>query len=338
MHRRSRQSLRPPLRPAGSALTTCTVGRVTRGGITVKSVSTATDIEEHRAHLVSVGYRMTGSLADAEDAVQDAWLRLNRLSEAERAEIRDPRGWLTTVVGRLCLDRLRSASARRESYLGPWLPEPLVSTDDADDPLAVLVRDEEVRMAAMVVLDQLTPPQRVAFVLHDALAMPFGDIAAVLGCSVTTARKHASRARRAVAEAQPPPRAAAAEQMRLLKGVAEALGRGDTQALVALLHPDAVMVNDSGGMTPAARRVVQGADKVARLLVGLSNRYGADLVAGWAPVLVNGEQGYRSGGRGGAPESVSVFSVRDGKIAAIYSVLNPAKLIAALARTGRPTA
>jgi len=120
--------------------------------------------------------------------------------------------------------------------------------------------------------------------------------------------------------------------------VAEALGRGDTQALVALLHPDAVMVNDSGGMTPAARRVVQGADKVARLLVGLTNRYGADLVAGWAPVLVNGEQGYRSGGRGGAPESVSVFSVRDGKIAAIYSVLNPAKLIAALARTGRPTA
>ncbi|MDT7590621.1 MAG: polymerase sigma-70 factor, subfamily, partial [Pseudonocardiales bacterium] len=113
-------------------------------------MSIASDIEEHRAHLVSVGYRMTGSLADAEDAVQDAWLRLNRLSDAERAEIRDPRGWLTTVVGRLCLDRLRSASARRESYVGPWLPEPVVSTAAEDDPLAVLVRDEEVRMAAMV--------------------------------------------------------------------------------------------------------------------------------------------------------------------------------------------
>jgi RNA polymerase sigma-70 factor (ECF subfamily) len=299
-------------------------------------VSIASDIEEHRAHLVSVGYRMTGSLADAEDAVQDAWLRLNRLSDAERAEIRDPRGWLTTVVGRLCLDRLRSASARRESYVGPWLPEPVVSTAAEDDPLAVLVRDEEVRMAAMVVLDQLTPPQRVAFVLHDALALPFEDIARVLDCSTATARQHASRARRAVAESRPPPRAAAAEQMRLLGAVAEALARGDIQGLVALLHPDAVLINDSGGMTPAARRVIHGAEKVARLLLGLTNRYGGDLLAGWSPVLVNGEQGYRSGGgRSGAPESVSVFSVQDGRIAAIYTVLNPAKLAAALDRPRR---
>jgi len=295
-------------------------------------VSIASDIEQHRAHLVSVGYRMTGSLADAEDAVQDAWLRLNRLSDAERAEIRDPRAWLTTVVGRLCLDRLRSASARRESYLGPWLPEPVVSTSAEDDPLAVLVRDEEVRMAAMVVLDQLTPPQRVAFVLHDALELPFEEIAEVLGCSPAAARQHASRGRRALAEAQPPPRAAAAEQMRLLAAVGAALQRGDKRALVGLLHPDAVLVNDSGGMTPAARRVVHGAEKVARLLIGLSNRYGEDLLAGWAPVLVNGEQGYRAGGRGGNPVSVSVFSVQDGRIAAIYSVLNPAKLAAALDR------
>jgi RNA polymerase sigma-70 factor (ECF subfamily) len=295
-------------------------------------VSIASDIEEHRAHLVSVGYRMTGSLADAEDAVQDAWLRLNRLSDADRAGIRDPRAWLTTVVGRLCLDRLRSASARRESYLGPWLPEPVVSTAAEDDPLAVLVRDEEVRMAAMVVLDQLTPPQRVAFVLHDALDLPFDEIAEVLGCSPAAARQHASRGRRALAEAQPPPRAAAAEQMRLLMAVGTALQAGDVQALVTLLHPDAVLVNDSGGMTPAARRVVHGAEKVARLLVGLSNRYGGDLLAGWAPIMVNGEQGYQSGGRGGAPVSVSVFSVEDGKIAAIYSVLNPAKLAVALDR------
>ena len=295
-------------------------------------MSIASDIEQHRAHLVSVGYRMTGSLADAEDAVQDAWLRLNRLSDVERAEIRDPRAWLTTVVGRLCLDRLRSASARRESYLGPWLPEPVVSTAAEDDPLAVLVRDEEVRMAAMVVLDQLSPPQRVAFVLHDALDLPFDEIAEVLGCSPAAARQHASRGRRALAEAQPPPRAAAAEQMRLLMAVGTALRAGDVQALVALLHPDAVLVNDSGGMTPAARRVVHGAEKVARLLIGLSNRYGDDQLAGWAPIMVNGEQGYQSGGRGGAPVSVSVFSVEDGKIAAIYSVLNPAKLAAALDR------
>jgi RNA polymerase sigma-70 factor (ECF subfamily) len=299
-------------------------------------VSTATDIETHRAHLVSVGYRMTGRLADAEDVVQDAWLRWHRLTEAERAAIREPRAWLTTVVGRLCLDRLRSASARRESYIGPWLPEPLVSTAEHDDPLAVLVRDEEVRMAAMVVLDQLTPPQRVAFVLHEALELPFTQIAEILGCSPASARQHASRARRAMADAHPPPRADRAEQLRLLGAVADALNRGDAQALVALLHPDAVLVNDGGGLTPAARRAVRGADKVARLLLGLVQRYGEDLVGSYAPVLVNGEQGYRSGGRGGAPEAVSVFSVRDGRIAAIYSVLNPAKLAGALARTGRP--
>jgi RNA polymerase sigma-70 factor (ECF subfamily) len=299
-------------------------------------VPTATHIEQYRTHLVSVGYRLTGSLADAEDAVQDAWLRLNRLSDAERAEIRDQRAWLTTVVARICLDRLRSATARRESYVGPWLPEPLVTSSDEDDPLAALVRDEEVRMAAMVVLDRLTPPQRVAFVLHDALGLPFDEIATILGCSPTTARQHASRARKLVARAQPPLRATPTEQTRLLAAVADALSRGDTRALVSLLHPDAVLVNDSGGMTPAARRMVRGADKVARLLVGLSQRYGENLVAGWAPVLVNGELGYRSAGRGGAPESVSVFSVRDGRIAAIYSVLNPAKLSIALARTVRP--
>lgn len=300
---------------------------------TVIPVSIAPDIEEHRAHLVSVGYRMTGSLADAEDAVQEAWLRLNRLSDAQRAEIRDHRAWLTTVVGRLCLDRLRSASARRESYIGPWLPEPLVSTAAEDDPLANLVRDEDVRMAAMVVLEQLTPPQRVAFVLHDALALSFEEIAEVLGCSPAAARQHASRARRLLAEAEPPPRAPAAEQQRLLAAVGAALSRGDAQALVSLLHPDAVLVNDGGGMAPAARREVHGAEKVARLLVGLSVRYGENLLKGWSPVLVNGEHGYRSGGFGGVPESVNVFSVRDGRIVAIYGVLNPAKLARALPRT-----
>jgi RNA polymerase sigma-70 factor, ECF subfamily len=297
-------------------------------------VSIAPDIEEHRAYLLGVGYRMTGSLADAEDAVQEAWLRLNRLGDHERAAIRDRRSWLAKVVGRLCLDRLRSASARRESYVGPWLPEPLVSTSDEDDPLASLVRDEDVRMAAMVVLERLTPPQRVAFILHDALAMSFGEIAGVLGCSPDTARQHASRARRALADAQPPPRAQAEEQRRLLGAFADALGRGDAEALVSLLHPDVVLVNDSGGMTPAARREVHGADKVARLFMGLLQRYGPEtMFKGWAPVLVNGEQGHLAGGHGGLPESVNVFSVSCGRIVAIYGVLNPAKLAGALPRT-----
>jgi RNA polymerase sigma-70 factor (ECF subfamily) len=190
-------------------------------------------------------------------------------------------------------------------------------------------------MAAMVVLEQLSPPQRVAFVLHDVLSLTYAEIAEVFACTPATARQHACRARRIVADAQPPPRAEVAEQQRLLDALARALAEGDIQALVTLLHPDAVLVTDSGGMTPAARRVILGADKVARLLLGVVARHGPDLTGSWAPVLVNGEQGYRTGGRGGVPEMVSVLSVRDGRIAAVYSVLNPAKLARATPRTLR---
>jgi len=227
--------------------------------------------EEHRAHLLRVGYRITGSLADAEDAVQEAWLRWHARSE----DVRDERAWLTTVVGRVCLDRLRSAAVRRERYVGPWLPEPLVTTPDDDGPLATVVRDESVRMAAMVVLERLSPPQRVAFVLHDALDLPFAAIADVLGCTEATARQHAARARRVVADsATPPP--VRADHEALLARFADAMARGDLDALVAVLHPDAVLVNDSGGRVRAARREVVGADKVARLLLGLMARYGSD--------------------------------------------------------------
>jgi RNA polymerase sigma-70 factor, ECF subfamily len=285
----------------------------------------ALDIEQHRAHLLAVGYRITGNRADAEDAVQEAWLRLAGLTPAGRAGLRDVRAWLTTVVGRICLDRLRSAAARRERYVGPWLPEPLVGTGEPDDPLTAVVRDEGVRMAAMVVLERLTPPQRVAFVLHEAVGLPFADIAAVLGCPEATARQHASRARRIVAEADPPPRAAVAEQQELLGRLVDALARADQAALVSLLHPDVVFVNDSDGRVSAARRPVVGADKVARLLLGLVALYGGGLYRDTRPVLVNGEPGF-IGPAGRSEVAVNVLSVRDGRIAGIYGVLNPEKL------------
>ncbi|HEY0640085.1 MAG TPA: sigma-70 family RNA polymerase sigma factor, partial [Pseudonocardiaceae bacterium] len=145
----------------------------------------AAEFERHRPHLTGVAYRITGTLDDAEDAVQEAWLRLAR--QEDPAAIRDLRGWLTTVVGRIGLDRLRSAVARRERYVGPWLPEPLLGTPESEDPLAAAVLGEDVRLAALVVLERLTPEQRVAFVLHDAFGVPFADIAEVLGCSVTAA-------------------------------------------------------------------------------------------------------------------------------------------------------
>jgi RNA polymerase sigma-70 factor (ECF subfamily) len=277
--------------------------------------------EDHRAHLLRVGYRITGSLADAEDAVQEAWLRWHSRGD----DARDERAWLTTVVGRVCLDRLRSAAVRRERYVGPWLPEPLVTTPDDDGPLATVVRDESVRMAAMVVLERLTPPQRVALVLHDALDLPFAAIADVLGCTDVAARQHAARARRIVAEHAPPPPVRAGQEA-VLARFADAIARADLDALVAVLHPDAVLINDSGGRVRAARREVVGADKVARLLLGLMARYGPDAMLDIRPVLVNGEPGVFVPAANGMPASVSVFVVRDDRIVALHGVLNPEKL------------
>jgi RNA polymerase sigma-70 factor, ECF subfamily len=281
--------------------------------------------EDHRAHLLRVGYRITGSLADAEDAVQEAWLRWHTRGPESGADVRDERAWLTTVVGRVCLDRLRSAAVRRERYVGPWLPEPLITAPDDDGPLATVVRDESVRMAAMVVLERLSPPQRVALVLHDALDLPFAAIAEVLGCNEATARQHAARARRIVADQTPPP-AVRAEQEATLARFADAMARGDLDALVAVLHPDAVLVNDSDGRVRAARREVVGADKVARLLLGLMARYGTEALLDARPVLVNGEPGVFVPAANEMPASVTVPAMRDDRIVALYGVLNPEKL------------
>jgi RNA polymerase sigma-70 factor, ECF subfamily len=290
-------------------------------------------VQQHRSHLLGVAYRLTGSLADAQDAVQEAWLRLARLSDADRAAIRDPRGWLTTVVGRLCLDRLRSAAVQRERYVGSWLPEPLVTRlDGPADPLDEVVRDDGVRMAALVVLERLSPEQRVAFVLHDSLSVPFGEIAGVLGCSVPAARQHASRARRTVASADPPARVVLAEQRPVLDAFLTALASGDLAALVSLLHPDAAMIGDGGGKERTTRRPIRGADKVARFLLGLQQRYGPEQLGAALLVLVNGDLGMVIPPWPGDAEHppltgrVSCFAIRDGRVAAIYDIVNPDKL------------
>ncbi|WP_238412113.1 sigma-70 family RNA polymerase sigma factor [Saccharothrix deserti] len=277
----------------------------------------------HRSHLVGVAYRLTGSVADAEDAVQEAWLRLTGLSAEAQAGIRDLRGWLTTVVGRICLDRLRSAAVRRERYVGQWLPEPLITSGE-DDPLDAVVRDDGVRMAALVVLDRLTPEQRVAFVLHDAFDVPFAEIADALGCTVATARQHASRGRRAAAEAEPPPRVALEEQRELLERFLEALASGDVEAVVGLLHPDVVFVGDAGGKTRTAVNVVSGREKVARFLFGLLRKYGGAPTG--LPVLVNGDLGLLFPAQGEVAARVSAFAVRDGVVAGVYDMANPDKL------------
>ncbi|MEU6643390.1 sigma-70 family RNA polymerase sigma factor [Saccharomonospora sp. NPDC046836] len=288
-----------------------------------------------RSHLIAVAYRLTGSLADSEDAVQEAWVRLRTLPAAKRDAIQELRAWLTTVVGRICLDRLRSATARREQYVGDWLPEPIITPlggQPGEDPLDAVVREDGVRMAAMVVLDTLSPEQRVAFVLHDAFAVPFAEIGEILGCSADTARQHASRGRRAVAAADPPSRASLDDQREVLERFMAAVASGDVRAVAEVLHPDVVFVGDSDGRARTTRRTMVGAEKITRFFQGLLTTYrpGAFLTA--QPVLVNGDLGMyvpaAPGGEGyrDLDAHVQTMTVRDGLIVAIYDQANPEKL------------
>lgn len=289
------------------------------------------DFEAERPRLLRVAYRLTGSVADAEDAVQEAWLRLD--GARERAEPSNLQAWLTRVVSRLCLDRLGSAAKRRETYVGQWLPEPVVRTlgaDAAPDPLDVVVEGEDARLGAMVVLDTLTPPQRVAFVLHDVFSVPFDEVGEVLGIGTDAARQHASRARRAMADAPTP--TPDPEHEAAVGRFLAAMATGDLDAVVATLHPDAVVIGDANGTTPTSAQIVRGADKFARFYLGLFARYGDAALATMQPVLVNGQLGVWTPGwdtgerRTSSPPRVAGFTVRDGLVVATYDMVNPEKL------------
>lgn len=283
------------------------------------------DFEALRPHLLAVAYRLTGTMADAEDIVQDAWLRWDR----QDTQVTDLRAWLTTVVSRLGLDKLRSAAHRRESYSGNWLPEPVVTGFDDTDPLSAVVAREDARFAAMVVLERLSPDQRVAFVLHDGFSVPFAEVAAVLGTSDATARQLASRARKAVTtEPLPTPDPSHDEVVGKLLA---AMASGDLEAVVALLHPDVTLTGDSNGKAPTALNVIRGADKVARFMFGLAQRYGPAMFTSYQLGLVNGELG---GYTAGCPASdgyremmprIMAMTVRDGSVCALWDIANPDK-------------
>ncbi|MFB1295343.1 sigma-70 family RNA polymerase sigma factor [Mycobacterium sp. pW049] len=283
------------------------------------------EFEQLRPHLLSVAYRLTGTVADAEDIVQDAWLRW---AANRGTSVNDLKAWLTTVVSRLALDRLRSAAHRREKYVGEWLPEPVVTGLDGDDPLALVVAGEDARFAAMVVLENLTPDQRVAFVLHDGFAVPFTEIADILGSTPESARQLASRARRAVSSAPPP----AAEHAEVVGKLLAAMASGDLDVVVSLLHPDVTFTGDSNRRAPTAARVIHGRDKVARFLFGLAQRYGAQRLSDSGVLgLVNGELGLYSPGAEATDTApaiaprIQALTVRDGQVVAIYDVSNPDK-------------
>ncbi|WP_307844780.1 RNA polymerase sigma factor SigJ [Actinotalea solisilvae] len=291
----------------------------------------AAELERERPRLVGLAYRMLGSRQDAEDAVQDAWLRLAR---ADRSAIADLPAWLTTVTSRLCLDRLRAVRAERARYVGPWLPEPLVVRvpDGRPGPAERAETDESVRMALLVVLEQLTPEQRVAFVLHDVFAVPFDEVAGVLGTTPGNARQLASRARQAVREAAPEPAVPVAEQRTVVEAFVRAALEGDLPGLVAVLAPDVVLRSDGGGLVHAALRPVLGADHVARFVLGIRDRAGDGEVR-VVPALVNGEVGAvlhlvaGAGTRTDAGTTVVVPRVgADGRIQGLDLVRNPDKL------------
>jgi RNA polymerase sigma-70 factor, ECF subfamily len=299
----------------------------------------AGEFEKLRPRLIAVAYRLTSSVSDAEDAVQESWLRLAGLTGRQRADIRDLTGWLTTVVGRICLDRLRSAVVRRERYVGPWLPEPIVTAvgGQGEDPLDIAVRDESTRMAAMIVLDKLTPEQRVAFVLHDAFSVPYQEIAEMLGVSADAARQYASRGRRSLSEAQPPPRADLAEQREVLDRLMSAVVAGDVRAVAEALHPDVLLIGDSDGKAKTTRRIMVGADKILRFFTGLLRMYPPGAFGGGRLVLVNGDLGVHlpalhADGYHKLDEHLTTFVVRDGRVEMIYDLANPDKLAPALRR------
>jgi RNA polymerase sigma-70 factor (ECF subfamily) len=302
------------------------------------STRQVSEFEALRPHLLAIAYRLTGTFADAEDAVQEAWLRWDKAD----TDIADLRAWLTTVVSRLALDRLRSAAHRRESYVGQWLPEPVVTGLDGGDPLSVVVAAEDARFAAMVVLERLSPDQRVAFVLHDGFAVPFAGVAEVLGTTESAARQLASRARRAVAAAPPPPPDPAHDEVvgRLLA----AMAAGDLDAVVALLHPDVTFTGDADGKAPTAVQTILGADKVVRFMLGLAQRYGPAFFTASRRSRVNGELGFYTAGSPGddghrpMQPRILALTVRDGKVCALWDIANPDKFTGSPLRAGSPTA
>jgi RNA polymerase sigma-70 factor (ECF subfamily) len=280
--------------------------------------------EALRPRLLRLAYGHLGSLAEAEDVLQDAWLRLQRV---DAAEIRDLQGWLTTVVSRLALDALRSARVRREAYVGPWLPEPVVQEPGwAGGSTGLESRAEQaedVSLALLVVLESLSASERIAFVLHDVFGYSFDEVSAVLGTSSVSARQHASRARKAV-EARRPRFPATPEQQRdVIVAFRKASREGDIAGLLSLLHPDVVFTSDGGGRVRAARKPIEGADRVARLSTALAAKGAAG--ATWGIVDINGLPGWMGVGADGAVTVMS-FTVDDGRIVAIDVQRNPEKL------------
>lgn len=278
--------------------------------------------EANRGRLLGLAYRMLASRADAEDAVQDAWLRW---SDADHGAIANAEAYLVTVVTRICLDRLKSARHKREIYVGPWLPEPIADTE-ALSPHAATELADDLSFALLLALERLSPLERAAFLLHDVFDEPFSDIATALGRSEAAVRQLAARARKSVREEHAAREASPEAHARLLSAFTAAIANHDPAQLMAVLREDAVVMTDGGGRKLAALNPIHGADRVARFFVGLLRKFearGGSISV--EPATFNGAPGlliYVDG----ALDQALTLSVDGERIAAIYAVRNPDKL------------
>ncbi|MEV0780746.1 RNA polymerase sigma factor SigJ [Streptomyces sp. NPDC050433] len=277
------------------------------------------DFEQERKRLWGIAYRITGSVADADDAVQETWLRWQRLPDDE---VDDPRSYLTTVISRLCYDLLGSARARRESYVGPWLPEPVVTESGPEDRVTL---DESVGLAMLTVLERLTPAERTAFILHDVFAVPFKEIAEVVGRTPDSVRQLASRARRRVRAEAPRRSVDRGEHRRAVDAFLSAVMGGDFDGLLEILDPEVVWRSDGGGKVTAARLPVIGDEKVVRFSQRLMREFDPETM--YALVReVNGAPGVVLVDPVGERGVVLAFGVQRGLITEIDAVVNPEKL------------
>jgi RNA polymerase sigma-70 factor (ECF subfamily) len=277
----------------------------------------AAAFSQARPRLVRVAYAIIGSHSEAEDVVADCWFRLVAADEA--GPVRDVEAWAVVAVSRMALDVLRSARVRRERYVGPWLPEPVVAADPADK----VTLADEVGYAILVVMETLSPAERTAFVLHDLFGVTFDEVAVIVGRAPAAVRQLASRARRRIRGQSPWPSTDAAEHRRVVEAFASAATSGDLAALIRVLDPDVVLVSDGGGLVTSARKPVLGADRVARFLLGvLAKEQPGDVIAS---VVVNGAPGFAIYQQGELVTIVSV-TVAAGRVTRLDLVRAPGKL------------
>lgn len=278
--------------------------------------------ERHRARAFGVAYRILGSASDAEDVVQDAWFRWRG---SDTSVIRNPEAWLVTTVARLGIDQLRAARARRETYVGSWLPEPIVSAASETEPTPEerLSLADDISMALLHILERLAPEERAAFLLHDAFDYGYGELAALLGKSEAACRQTVSRARKRVRDAHPRFDTSAREHLRLANAFSAAIASADPQALIDCLSEDVVFYSDGGGKAIAALNPLFGADHVTRFFMGILKKRPENL--GVIPAIVNGLPGFVVEDENGVHSTLS-FGVTDGRISTLYMIRNPDKL------------